>query len=182
MISRATLLWAALVIPAGAALYQIKYEVRDLESEITGLERQIETDREAISVLRAEWSLLNDPQRIESLSRRHLGLEPVEPEQIKSADRLEEMIEPEPEPERESNAPVPAPSGRVEVRPFDAPAAPPRDPRFDPRMTDQWAVRPETERPQAERPQAERPLAERPLAERPFRSRLEVTPPNGPSP
>ncbi len=64
------------------ALFALKYQVQDLEDELAKLNRTIFADQEAIHVLKAEWSHLNDPRRLRSLARRHLGMKPVTPEQL----------------------------------------------------------------------------------------------------
>lgn len=63
-------------------LFTIKHQVQDLEDEFTGLNRSIVEDEQAVHVLKAEWSHLNDPKRLRGLASRHLGLKPIEPEQI----------------------------------------------------------------------------------------------------
>ena len=64
------------------ALFALKYQVQDLEDELVELNRTIFADEEAIHVLKAEWSHLNDPRRLRSLARRHLGMKPVTPNQL----------------------------------------------------------------------------------------------------
>lgn len=76
MMKRATLLWALMAVAAGAGLLVMKYEIRGLEERLAGLNRDILRDQEAIHVLRAEWSYLNQPARLEDLARRLLRLEP----------------------------------------------------------------------------------------------------------
>ena len=58
-------------------LYSMKYEVQRLEAKLSSLYQQRASEREAIQVLRAEWSYLNNPGRLESLASRHLTLVPV---------------------------------------------------------------------------------------------------------
>jgi cell division protein FtsL len=73
------------LVLAGAlslALFSLKYQVQDLEDELVDLNRTILADQEAIHVLKAEWSHLNDPRRLRSLARRHLGMRPVMPAQL----------------------------------------------------------------------------------------------------
>ena len=72
----------ALAIGFGLALFALKHQVQDLEDELVTLNRTIFVDQEAIHVLKAEWSHLNDPWRLRSLARRHLGMKPVTPDQL----------------------------------------------------------------------------------------------------
>lgn len=73
-------------ILAGSAtaltLFQIKQEVLELEHDIKSVHREILRDQEAIHVLEAEWSYLNNPARIAALAERHLNLAPIPAERI----------------------------------------------------------------------------------------------------
>jgi cell division protein FtsL len=69
-------------------IYQVKYETRSLEEEIATLSKDIEAERDSVAVLRAEWSLLNRPERIERLAEKHLKLEPVTPQQLRSLESV----------------------------------------------------------------------------------------------
>lgn len=88
MIRHTTVL--ALLLAAGLSLvlFSVKYQVQDLEQELDALNRSIAADRQAIHVLNAEWSHLNNPDRLRVLSDRYLGLTPIEPEQLGTIDRL----------------------------------------------------------------------------------------------
>ncbi|HEU0018532.1 MAG TPA: hypothetical protein VFQ31_09290 [Methyloceanibacter sp.] len=63
-------------------IYEGKYEARALDEDIGGLRKKIEMERDAVAVLRAEWSLLNRPERIERLAKKHLKLNPARPQQL----------------------------------------------------------------------------------------------------
>lgn len=73
-----TVLFAVLAVVMGAASIVIGTEVRDLEDRLAGIHRDIAREQEALHVLRAEWSYLNEPERLEALARRHLGLQAPE--------------------------------------------------------------------------------------------------------
>lgn len=77
-----TLLVAAMM---SVALFFLKYEVNGLESELGDLNRGIVSDRESIHVLEAEWSHLNDIQRLKDLAERHLNLRRTDPAQLRIA-------------------------------------------------------------------------------------------------
>ena len=82
------LMWAVLAVGAATALFLVKYEVIALEDDLARLERKIERDRTAIHVLRAEWSYLNDPERLDHLSRKHLGLVPMAADRVVALEAL----------------------------------------------------------------------------------------------
>tara|TARA_B100000029_G_scaffold28889_1_gene27897 strand:+ start:527 stop:883 length:357 start_codon:yes stop_codon:yes gene_type:complete len=58
-------------------LYKLKYEVQDLEARYAQVNRTIVAEQEAIRVLNAEWSFLNNPKRLGNLSKHHLKVRPV---------------------------------------------------------------------------------------------------------
>ncbi len=69
-------------------IYQVKYEARGLDAEIAALDKRIDEERDAIAVLRAEWSLLNRPERIERLAQKHLKVAPASPAQLVTVDTV----------------------------------------------------------------------------------------------
>jgi cell division protein FtsL len=69
-------------------IYQVKYEARGLDAEIGSLGKRIDEERDAIAVLRAEWSLLNRPERIERLAQKYLKLAPAKPPQLVTLDTV----------------------------------------------------------------------------------------------
>lgn len=92
MIQLGTILWLAFAVTAGIGLFQVKYEVQALEEELTDLHRQILHDQEAIHVLRAEWSYLNDPDRLAELADRYLDMAPLTSAQLTRFDALPEPL------------------------------------------------------------------------------------------
>lgn len=71
-----------LAAAAGAALFQVSFQVTALESELRQANQNIQQDRQAMRVLRAEWSYLNQPAQLEDLAKRYLRLQPVETVQL----------------------------------------------------------------------------------------------------
>jgi cell division protein FtsL len=69
-------------------IYEVKYQSRALDEDIAALRKEIETERDAVAVLRAEWSLLNRPERIERLAEKHLNLRPPRPSQLVTLDTV----------------------------------------------------------------------------------------------
>ncbi|WP_413206171.1 hypothetical protein [Rhodospirillum sp. A1_3_36] len=88
MIRPIHLIWAVLVMGIGTALFLVAYEVEDREEELLALRHEIRETSESIHVLRAEWSYLNDPTRLERLADEHLGLAPIKPEQFTTIAQL----------------------------------------------------------------------------------------------
>jgi cell division protein FtsL len=98
-------------------IYQMKYESRALDAEIATLGKQIDEERDGIAVLRAEWSLLNRPERIERLAQKYLKLAPAKPTQLVTIDTVTERdfdrTRLEAVPPVAAQAPVPKPAGSV---------------------------------------------------------------------
>ena len=74
----------AATILVAIALYAFKYDTGHLAQEIARLEAAIAAEEAAVNVLRAEWSLLNQPERLQALADRHLELELLRAEQIQT--------------------------------------------------------------------------------------------------
>jgi cell division protein FtsL len=82
MKGKSALFWLGLAGAAGAVLFQTSYEVQELEEQLAAVNRKIVAEQEAIQVLKAEWSYLNDPTRLETLARTHLALRPTDARQF----------------------------------------------------------------------------------------------------
>ena len=80
----------ALLIAAAAYVYEIKFEATLRAERIAKMRGDIQRERDAIAALRAEWSTLENPARIQGLARRHLRLRPPDSAQYDSLDRLPE--------------------------------------------------------------------------------------------
>ena len=80
---------AALVL-AAADVYKIKYESTLQAEKVAKLRADLRREQDAIAALRAEWSKLDRPDRLQELARRHLTLKPVDARQFDTLDRLPE--------------------------------------------------------------------------------------------
>jgi len=75
----------------GAAyVYKIKFESTQRAEQVAKLRTEIRREHDAIAALRAEWSRLDNPARIQELARRHLALKPIEQRQFDRLDQLPE--------------------------------------------------------------------------------------------
>jgi hypothetical protein len=81
-------LWGALAIGVGVSLFLVKYKVQALEDELHARQAQVSRDRGAIRVLQAEWTYLNDPERLRRLSAEHLGFGPATQQNVATIDAL----------------------------------------------------------------------------------------------
>ncbi len=88
MIRIGTVIWFVVLALLGVGLFQVKYAVQAKERELRKVNRQIAADHDAMRVLEAEWSYLNDPVRLADLTRRHTDLTPVMASQIATVEGL----------------------------------------------------------------------------------------------
>jgi hypothetical protein len=88
MFRLATWGWLSAVGIAGFATYEVKYQVAQVDDELGKVNRSIDTDRDQLRVLSAEWSYLTQPGRLDQLGHRHLTLVPVGRAQLGSLDQI----------------------------------------------------------------------------------------------
>ena len=82
MIGRSIFFWAFIISLTGVSMFLIKHEVQILDAKLDQLHHDILTHQENVSILKAEWSYLNQPGRVEGLARRHSDYRPTETKQI----------------------------------------------------------------------------------------------------
>jgi cell division protein FtsL len=78
------------LILAAAYVYRIKFDSTVQAERLAKIRSEVRRARDAVAALRAEWSELDNPSRIEGLAKRHLQLKPIAPTQFDSLDRLPE--------------------------------------------------------------------------------------------
>jgi len=88
VIGRLTTIWLSLATAAAVSLFALKFEVLSLEAELEALNDRIVADLEAIRVLQAEWSYLNQPAKLQQRADRHLDLGRLHANQVLSLDQL----------------------------------------------------------------------------------------------
>ncbi len=71
-----------ITLTASYALYHVKYEATDYSRQVTDLREEIAVERDLVNVLKAEWSSLNEPQRIQRLADQYLELQTLDARQI----------------------------------------------------------------------------------------------------
>jgi len=94
----------------GVGLYFLKHKVREQEARLVEVNAEILREQEAIHVLKAEWSYLNDPARLRALSEKFLSMKVVSPSQVATFNSL------------------PGSSGRMMAAPLAVPSPPPAKP------------------------------------------------------
>ena len=69
-------------------LFKISYKTNEVKSEIAGLQRKINKDKDDIRILQAEWTYLSSPKRIRELSEKHLNVKLQKGQQIKKNEEV----------------------------------------------------------------------------------------------
>ena len=120
MIRPLTCLSLVAALGAGLYLYQEKHRAQLLDRDITRTVKQAEQARDRIGLLKAEWALLNEPERLAALATQHLQLQPLQPAQFVRMEDLRSRLPPV------SAVPAtPPPTDQVPVAAV-VPAQPPR--------------------------------------------------------
>jgi cell division protein FtsL len=88
MVRFLNLLAVMALIGSAIYAYTIKYETIFHAEKIVKLNHEIKAEQDQIAMLRAEWTHLTRPERIQALADKLLDLQPVALHQIVSADAL----------------------------------------------------------------------------------------------
>ncbi len=81
----------AAMVGAATVTYQIKHRAEDKLDEVHRLQAAIKLQKDTIDLLEADWSLLNQPARLERLTKEYaeqLGLEAITPLQMARPDEI----------------------------------------------------------------------------------------------
>lgn len=92
MIRPITCVGFVLACASGLYLYQAKHRVNVIDQEIAGIVHTTDTTREQIRLLHAEWTLLNQPDRLQKLADQFLPLKPTNPSQFTSLADLDSRL------------------------------------------------------------------------------------------
>lgn len=86
--TRMAVLWFALAIVAGALLFKTSQQVNDGRQRLAAITQEMRREEDSLRVLQAEWSYLNQPERLEKLSKQYLKLTPMKGQQFARIDSL----------------------------------------------------------------------------------------------
>lgn len=74
-------------------LYNLEHMTRSHERTIARAKSEMIDNAEAIKLLKAEWSSLTRPQRIQQLAEQYLGMKRLEPDQIVTMEELPQRLQ-----------------------------------------------------------------------------------------
>lgn len=72
----------ALTVMICFGLYRVTHAAQERESDLRHVEAQITEQQRAIDVLKAEWTHLSQPAKIQAMAARYLNLQPMKATQI----------------------------------------------------------------------------------------------------
>ena len=85
MVRTLNIVFILAVVIGAATVYDLKLAATKSAAKVAELQKQIDEERDAIRHLKAEWSLLNKPDRLQNLVERYndyLQLQPLDVQQI----------------------------------------------------------------------------------------------------
>lgn len=91
MLRTLDLIMICAMIAAAAFTYQVKHAAEDKLEQVQKLQASIKQQEATIDLLEADWSLLNQPSRLQSLSKAYeaeLKLKQMQPNQMAGTDEL----------------------------------------------------------------------------------------------
>jgi hypothetical protein len=169
MIRPFTCICVLLAAASGLYLYQEKHRAQLLEIEIGQVVKQIDAAHARTALLRAEWALLNEPDRLADLAGRHLpNLRPMAPAQFVQMADLDAHLP----------APLPAGTPAATAPVEEAPAPVTDTPVTDTPVTGAPAAANPTAAPTAPAPSG--PVAAAPRPEAPARPAMVASRPRPP--
>ncbi len=91
MFRTADIVLIAAMVSAAAFTYTTKHKVEAQLAEVRRIEAKIRFEEDSLTILKADWSLLTQPARLQKLAEIYQGelqLAPLEARQIVNADEL----------------------------------------------------------------------------------------------
>ena len=77
-------------VAAAIWVYKIKFDATVQAERVAVIRNEIKRERDSIASLRAQWSKLDSPARVQELASRHLALTPLELTQYDTVEKLPE--------------------------------------------------------------------------------------------
>lgn len=71
-----------IAVSAGIGMFVLKYRVIEKEEELFRIHKQIAADKREIHMLKGDWALLNDPERLRALVEKQTNLKAIGAAQV----------------------------------------------------------------------------------------------------
>jgi cell division protein FtsL len=89
------MVWMGAFAVAAFGVYLVKYAVQDMQKQVASLEAQLHEEKESLHLLNAEWAYLNRPERLRTISEKHLELAPFDTRRMMPIEALPAMVQEE---------------------------------------------------------------------------------------
>ena len=83
-----TLFFLFIATCLGVATYSVKQSVMSIEQDLVMAQKKIFHLEESLHILKAEWSHLNQPDRLQKLVENHLASSPIMGTQLASIEKV----------------------------------------------------------------------------------------------
>jgi cell division protein FtsL len=83
--SKFAILWLCCAMMTGALLFKTSQHVTDGRQRLENITAEMRSEEDTLRVLQAEWSYLNQPERLEKLAAQYLKLAPMKGRQFIAA-------------------------------------------------------------------------------------------------
>jgi cell division protein FtsL len=93
MMKFANFLLVVMTLVTASTLYSLEHKTRGQERIIAKGKAQMLDQSEAIKLLKAEWSSLTRPERLQRLAEQTLGMKRIEPDQFVTAAEMPARVE-----------------------------------------------------------------------------------------
>jgi hypothetical protein len=81
--------WLGLVLVSGFTTFKVKHAVQEIDDELNRVRKHVTAEQQETRVLAAEWTYLNQPERLAELNRIFLQLGPMATRQLQQ--RIEDI-------------------------------------------------------------------------------------------
>ncbi len=79
-----------IAVSSGISMFMLKYRVIEKEEELFRIHKQIAADKREIHMLKGDWALLNDPERLKVLVEKQTNLKAIGADQVIEVSALPE--------------------------------------------------------------------------------------------
>ncbi len=69
-------------------VFEVENRVENMRSRLSALNEELLTNKESIHVLKAEWSYLNQPEKLKKMSERYTNMQAISSSQVEGMDDI----------------------------------------------------------------------------------------------
>jgi len=98
------LIYMACFATLSMGLYLVKYSVQNIQHDVVAMKDNLNSEKESLHLLNAEWAYLNRPDRLHHLAEAHLNLVPMDSRRIENMNLIPAAASTSPEDELPRNS------------------------------------------------------------------------------